>query len=177
MKAAAEKISLYGLRKFTMDEIATELKISKKTIYKYFKSKDDIIVEYFNEIIESDKNYTLENIKADRSLIDKLNTVVYSYHKYRLPVAVVDEAHKFYYDEWQKVQDLKNFKLKLIEDILNAAKEDGVLKNDADLHIVSLMLESVSSTFMDYEFLSKNNMTLLGAMESVLDIILQGILK
>lgn len=177
MKAAAEKISLYGLRKFTMDEIATELKISKKTIYKYFKSKEDIIVEYFNEIIESDKNYTLETIKADRSLIDKLNTVVYSYHKYRLPVAVVDEAHKFYYDEWQKVQDLKNFKLKLIEDILNAAKEDGVLKNDADLHIVSLMLESTSTTFMDYEFLSKNNMTLLGAMESVLGIVLHGILK
>ncbi len=48
------------VEKFTMDDISYDLKISKKTIYKYFKSKNDLISQYFNEIIDSDKKSTLE---------------------------------------------------------------------------------------------------------------------
>lgn len=177
MKAAAEKIQTYGLRKFTMDEIAAELKVSKKTIYKYFKSKDEIIIEYFKEIIETDKEDTLDSMKKASSLEDKLNSIIYSYHKYRLPVNVLDEANKFYHDEWEKIQKLKDFKLNLIEITLKEGLEEGALKSDIQLNIVSSMLESVSNTFLDYEFLSKNDMTMKEAMNEVLRILLYGILK
>ena len=176
MKVAAEKIQIYGLKKFTMDEIAADLKISKKTIYKHFKSKDVIIFEYFNEIIESDKNDTLESIKKDCSLVDKLNSIIYSYHKYKLPVNVLDEAYKFYYDEWEEIQKLKDFKLKLIENTLKEAMEAGILKSNIQLHIVSAILESVSNTFLDYKFLSKNNITMKEAMNEAITILLHGIL-
>ncbi|MPQ31127.1 TetR/AcrR family transcriptional regulator [Clostridium estertheticum] len=177
MKIAAQKIQTYGLRKFTMDEIASELKMSKKTIYKHFKSKDDIIFEYFNEIIESDKNYTIESIKKDGSLEDKLNSIIFSYHKYKLPVNTLDEAHKFYYDEWNKLQDLKDFKLKLIETTLKESMESGVLRDDINLNLISSILESVSNTFLDYKFLSKNNMTMKDAMNETITILLHGILN
>ncbi len=177
MKVAAEKIQAYGLRKFTMDGIATDLKVSKKTIYKHFKGKDDIIFEYFKEIIESDKIYTLEAIKKDSSLAEILNSIIYSYHKYKLPVSILDEAHKFYYEEWEKLQELKNFKLDLIEKALKEGMEDGILRSDVELPIISTILESVSSTFLDYEFLSKNDMTMKQAMNQVITILLHGILK
>ena len=59
---------------FNMDEIATNLKISKKTIYKYFNSKNELIVElveeYFNnlnkaedEIFNSTNLNTFEKIE------------------------------------------------------------------------------------------------------------------
>lgn len=177
MKVAAEKIQTYGLRKFTMDEIAAELKISKKTIYKYFKGKDDIIVEYFNEIIETDKNDTLQSIKKDCSLVDKLNSIIYSYHKYKLPINVLDEAYKFYYHEWEKIQKLKDFKLNLIEKILKEGMEEGILKRDIQLNIISSILESVSNTFLDYKFLNKNDLTIKEAMNQVMTVLLYGILK
>ena len=41
--------------KFTMDDVADELKISKKTIYKEFSSKD--------EIFETMVDYVFDNIK------------------------------------------------------------------------------------------------------------------
>lgn len=177
MRTAVEKIYAYGLRKFTMDEIASELKISKKTIYKYFRSKDEIIVEYFDETVESDKKNTLEAIKKDCPLPEKINDIIYSYHKYRLPASVIDEVHKFYYDEWLKIQELRKFKIKKIEEILIEAKNMGKLKPNVELHIVSSILESISDTFLDYKFLSENNITMKEAMKSVLNILLYGILK
>lgn len=177
MKVAVEKIQTYGLRKFTMDQIASELKISKKTIYNYFKSKDDIIFQYFKEIIESDENYTMEVIKKDVSLEEKLTSIIFSYHKYKLPINILDEAHKFYYEEWEKIQDLKDFKLEIIETTLKEAMESGLLKSDIQLHLISSILESVSNTFLDYKFLSKNNITMKDAMNEMITILLHGILK
>lgn len=177
MKAAAQKIQTYGLRKFTMDEIAVELKVSKKTIYKYFKGKDEIIFEYFKEIIETDKNNTLKSIKKDCSLEDKLTSIIYSYHKYKLPVNVLDEAYKFYYDEWKKIHQLRDFKLNLIEITIKEGMKDGFLRSDIQPHMITLILESISNTFLDYKFLSENDMTMKEAMNEVMTILLHGILK
>ncbi|MDF2884335.1 MAG: TetR family transcriptional regulator, partial [Clostridiaceae bacterium] len=135
------------------------------------------IVEYFKEVIETDKNATLESIKKDCSLVDKLNSIMYSYHKYKLPVKVLDEAYKFYYDEWKKIQELKDFKLNLIEIVLKEGMEEGVLKSNIQLNIISCILESVSNTFLDYEFLRKNDITMKEAMKQVMEILLYGILK
>lgn len=177
LKTAADKIQTYGLKKFTMDEIAAELKVSKKTIYKYFKSKDEIIHEYFREIIETDKKSTLESLKKDSTFVEKLNSIIYAYHKFRLPSHVLDEAYKFYYDEWEKVQELRDFKLKLIESTVQEGVEQGVVKSDIQLHMVTLILESVSKTFLDYKFLSENDLTMKEAMNQVMPILLNGILK
>jgi hypothetical protein len=102
---------------------------------------------------------------------------MYSYHKYKLPVKVLDEAYKFYYDEWKKIQELKDFKLNLIEIVLKEGMEEGVLKSNIQLNIISCILESVSNTFLDYEFLRKNDITMKEAMKQVMEILLYGILK
>src|ERR1700733_4118922 len=40
---AADLFCRYGIRTITMDEIASQLGISKKTIYQFFTDKDDMV--------------------------------------------------------------------------------------------------------------------------------------
>jgi hypothetical protein len=94
-----------------------------------------------------------------------------------LPAHVFDEASKFYIKEWEEVQKLKNYKLKLINDILNEALDKGHLKKDIDLNIVVLMFENTVNTLLSYEFLSKNNMTIQEATDKVIRVILNGIIN
>ena len=42
----------FGIRNLNMDDISSKLKISKKTLYQYFKSKEDLI-----EKLESTANF------------------------------------------------------------------------------------------------------------------------
>lgn len=176
LKTAAEKIQQHGLRKFTMDEIAEELKISKKTLYKYFSGKDEIIHQYFVEIIESDMESTEEALKKAVSLVDKLNAIIYSYHKYRLPKNVYDEANKFYSSELEEVQKLKDYKLGLLNNILKEAVDKGCVKKDTDFNIVGAMLENMVNTLFSYEFLSKSTMNIQEATDKAIKIILYGII-
>jgi len=163
----SKNIELYGLKKFTMDDISYDLKISKKTIYKYFKSKNDLISQYFNEIIDSDKKSTLELLEKKMPLDEKLYNIIYSYHK----------AYKFYPEEFKKIQEFKDFKIDLVKKILKEGKNQGVIGENININIVSLILEKVSDTFLDYKFLTNNNITMKQAMVDLMNILLNGILN
>lgn len=174
---AAEKINLYGLKKFTVDEIATELKISKKTIYKYFKSKDEIIIEYFNAFISSDKESVEETLNGEGEFLEKLHDIVYSKHKYKLPIKLLNEAKLFYPKEWQQVNELKEFKLKAMKEILEKASLEGKINPNINFAVLCKMLEEIRNTFVDYEFLTENKLKSSEAIEEAFKIILHGILN
>ena len=64
-----ELFRLYGVKSVTMDEIARELGISKKTIYQYFKDKDELVCDTTRYLLECDRQ-EFESIqdKADNSI-------------------------------------------------------------------------------------------------------------
>jgi len=44
---AKERFDRFGFKKTTMDEIAMDARVSKKTIYENFKSKEDLFAALF----------------------------------------------------------------------------------------------------------------------------------
>lgn len=176
LDAAAQLIQQYGLKKFTVDEIAAKLKISKKTIYQYFNSKNDIIKEYFETAIESDKNGIINGLNSDKDFFEKIHLIVYSSHRYRLPVKLLNEAKQFYPDEWIKVEELKQFKLNAMQKLLELGTAEGKLRSDIHFGVLSKILERISDMFIDYDFLLQNKLNAREAMDKALEIIFKGIL-
>lgn len=73
-KIIEEALRLYEIQafKFTMDEIAKNLTISKKTIYKYFKTKELLIIEcidvVFQDIYEEHRSIIEEDLEPLKKL-------------------------------------------------------------------------------------------------------------
>lgn len=177
LDVAARLIQQYGLKKFTVNEIAVELKISKKTIYKYFKSKDDIIREYFEIFIESDKSSVLNTLESEEDILKKIHEIVYSNHRYKLPVMLLNEAKKFYPGEWEKIEKLKQFKVDATKKLLEHGSIEGIFKPNIHFGVLSKMLENISDIFIDYDFLVENKLKTTEAIDEALKIIFNGILK
>lgn len=54
-QAANDLVMQYGIRSVSMDDIAAKLGISKKTIYLYFKDKDELVDEIVGDIIVNNR--------------------------------------------------------------------------------------------------------------------------
>ena len=68
---AESKFMIEGFYKISMDSIASELRISKKTIYKYFPSKESL-VECISNRIMTDISGKMESIiNSDLSSLGK----------------------------------------------------------------------------------------------------------
>ena len=57
--------------KFTMDDVANDLHMSKKTIYKYYKDKDSMLIDAVNEFFDTVKK------AEEKILIDKLISLIF----------------------------------------------------------------------------------------------------
>ena len=58
--AAKELFTKYGFKKVSMDEIASEAKVTKKTVYSYFQSKEELL----KYCIKEELSYMKELIKT-----------------------------------------------------------------------------------------------------------------
>ncbi|UMB53393.1 TetR/AcrR family transcriptional regulator [Lutibacter sp. A64] len=97
IKKAGESFLKYGFKSVTMDDIANDLAISKKTIYKHFKNKVELVentISYFHEMVHNtvmcvcDKKYNAiqENFEI-KKIFSKVfehadNSPMYQLQKY-----------------------------------------------------------------------------------------------
>jgi len=56
LEHSMEKFKSVGFIKISMDEIASDLKMSKKTIYKYFHSKEELVEKSLETLMHSFKS-------------------------------------------------------------------------------------------------------------------------
>ena len=62
IQKATEMFLKLGFKSVTMDDIACEMCISKKTIYKYFQNKETLIEEGNVKNFKSSKNEIVESV-------------------------------------------------------------------------------------------------------------------
>lgn len=175
IETASQLIARHGLRRFTLDDLAGQLGISKKTIYKYFTGKDEIISAFFDEVLESDRTSTLQEMNKAAEWRDQFRAVVFSYHKYKLPLPVIDEACALYPMEWEKVEAYRQFKVGLLTDLLNGAVQQGLLRSTIRPEILIFMIEKTSSIIYEHQFLHDHGLTLKQAWEEVYRVFMKGI--
>ena len=69
-----------GFSKVTMREIATDLGMSKKTLYEYFQSKEELLSEVINRLqneVREKIDATIENVEID--FLEKIEKTMLKY--------------------------------------------------------------------------------------------------
>ncbi len=178
---ASEMFQRYGFTKITMEEIASELGISKKTLYKNFSNKEHILKEIINEAkceITSFVEDLIHNKKID--FIEKLKMFMNFLikHSSKLNSPMVQELAKNYPKLWDDIQELrkkkalKNFTL-LIDEGINL----GVFREDINKEVVVLLYISAIHAIINPETLSQLPVSGGQVFENIIKIIFEGILS
>lgn len=181
IEAARELFSIYGYKKVSMDEIANKAKVTKKTIYSYFKDKDELFQYFVFEEIENMRQIIEKNEKLEGSFIDKIHQTVYELLQYR-------KNAKFVVKMVNDTEGLRNEavinKLKLIDDsVQNYLKEKieqaisaGFIK-ECDSDLAAFIIYKVYTALM-YEYqVDGKTIDEKTASDKILKILKEGILN
>ena len=71
IKNAGQLYLKFGIKNITMDSVATELGISKKTLYQYFKDKEDLISQVIDFYLNDGLQIEIKN-PASKNAIDNM---------------------------------------------------------------------------------------------------------
>lgn len=163
--------------KFTMDDIAHDLGISKKTIYTVFQTKEQLfltMVDYIFDGIKESEQQVMGN--DDMDVISKIRSIFkvmperYREIDFRQLYQLKDKYPKIY----KKVEKRLETGWENTIALLEQGMEQGVIRN-VHIPIVKMMLESTLEQFFQRDVLVANHMTYQEALDEVVDIIMDGI--
>lgn len=140
LQCAIAKFTQFGSKHVTLDDLAKELGISKKTIYTFFKNKEDLVASGVESILSEYKHDINRLINSNSS--DPVLSVIliykrgFEYLKYFKPSFIFGlekyypKANKLYIDF------IEELNVDIILKLLIKAKEVGAIREDVNVELI-----------------------------------------
>ncbi len=165
--------------KFTMDDIAKNISISKKTIYKVFNDKEEMFLELVDYLFDGIKDAEMQ-VADDPSLstLDKIRKILgvmpnsYMDIDFRQLYMLRDKYPKIY----EKVEERLENGWELTISLIEQGMKEGVVR-PVKIPVLKMMFEASLEQFFRRDVLISNKMTYQDGLAEVVDIIIDGITK
>jgi TetR/AcrR family transcriptional regulator, cholesterol catabolism regulator len=175
---ADELFNRFGIRSVSMDDIASALGMSKKTLYQYYADKEELVNAVFETLIQENKKRCKGDCEASENSIhefflgldmmqemfSKMNPMLlYDMQKYHPQVYLKFLAHK------------NDFIFQMMRSNLEKGIRDELYRSDMDVDVVAkFRIESVFLAF-NSEVFTNNRTHLVHIEQQLADIFLYGI--
>lgn len=165
-----------GLRKTNLDDLAKELKISKKTIYKYFQSKDKLVTSVVDGIISDVTEINEKAMTDGSSPIEKYMNTFTGVGNYLMKInpQFMKDIQILYPELWNKIENIRSQRLSLFYEIIRDGVNDGTFRAMNPTVAVQVITASISAV-LNPGFLTGHSLTTEEAVDDLKRILLNGI--
>ncbi len=143
----------YGLQHITMDDIAKKCGVSKKTIYKYFENKDDLLRQVIELQIKELKKEIFENKQISENALQELILFFDYINKlsFSISASFGRELKKYYPTIFLEVVKHKNsIVLPFLRKNISKGKQEGCYKIDINTEEICESFNDISKIiFLD----------------------------
>ena len=166
-----------GFYKVSMDELASELRMSKKTIYKHFSSKEELVEAGVDMFLKEIKQNVDNIFSAESNAIMKLiNFLIFIGQTFsKASEKAIMELQKYMPHIWKKIDEFRTSLItRNFTALINQGKEEGLFIDKPTEIILTVYISSIRA-IVNPEFLINNKFTPKQAFEYTFDILLNGV--
>ncbi|MEE1304456.1 MAG: TetR/AcrR family transcriptional regulator [Agathobacter sp.] len=178
LEATIKVFNKKGL-KFTMDDIASELSMSKKTIYTVFKDKETMFYQMVDYCFDNIKRSEDQVINDDSlSTVEKIRKILcvlpegYKDIDFRQLYLLKDKYPKIYFKVEERLENGWESTISLI----NQGVEEGSIR-PVKIQVFKTMMEATIEQFFQRDILIANHISYQEALDEVVNILVDGIIS
>lgn len=179
LKIAEQLFLKFGIRNVTMDEIASELGISKKTIYQHFEDKDAIVHEIAERMMQCDIEEGERIYKECKNAIDAVfkEAELFKNNAALMNPTLVYDLKKYHPRTWELFQKHKQGTfLKMVKQNLQDGVAQGLYRANINIEVLSILrMEEVEFAF-DVNAFPPNKFNQIEVHTTFIDHFLRGVL-
>ncbi len=139
LNGARELVMQYGVRSLTMDDIASHLGISKKTLYQFVANKAELVHKVTAQMIEYTDSQFCKHIQEDWNPIDELIRIYEQNSKMALRMnhTILHELRKFYPESFKLLEEHKwNRVYHQVLENMQRGQKIGLYRQDMNIEII-----------------------------------------
>src|SRR5438309_3901653 len=168
----------YGIRSVSMDDIAAQLGMSKKTLYQYYTDKDELVHAVFVDMMEQNQ----VQCKQDRQRAENpVHEIFLAFDMVQemftnMNPAVLFEMQKYHPTTFRKFQEYKNgFLYQMIRTNIETGIKEEVYRDDVDVDVLTrYRIHSIMLAF-DPEVFPANRTRMVHIEQQLLELFLHGL--
>lgn len=154
--AAFDQFRQYGFKSVTMDDLAKNLGVSKKTLYELFKDKDELVLESVMFMLHDNQLKTEQAFKVSHNAVEQIIKILQLMEGMVRGMNMVCymEMQKFYPSAYKFLQKHKqDFLYKCVSENLKQGISEGLYREDIDIEIITrFRMESALIVFQNNIF-------------------------
>lgn len=178
--AAAERLFIeHGFSRVTMDEIASALGMSKKTLYRHFQSKEELcsaaVDALFTELDEALRRIVEDDsLPFEQRLAQYFSEISVAFEKARGPLLrdLMRDAPDLYQ---RVVTERKEIVKRRTRALFKDGMRDGALRNDVPDRFIVALIMVISEHLIHPDRLAELQMSPRQAFERSISVILDGL--
>ncbi len=149
---AANMFRTYGIRAVTMDMLASQLGISKRTIYEIFRDKDELLQGVLKYMGEKQQEIIKKVFGESENIVEAIFTLLdlMSAHFRKMSPAFKFDMEKYHYDilNTLKENDRMPYYIDNAE-MLRRGIREGIFRNDIDIDVTNNCIYGVMKLSVD----------------------------
>ena len=170
-----------GYSKVTMDELAIELHMSKKTLYQFFKNKqlllESVIYDFFQEFQEKIDQIIKQKDDSGLGVLKQFMSLVQSQVS-QFNIKAFEDIRKNNPKAWQIISRLRKKMINNeLRELLKQGKKEGTIRKDIDLYIIVLVILNIVQSIAIPEVISQFSYSTEEVIEMIARMIMSGISK
>lgn len=174
---ASSLMNKYGISSVTMDDIAKECHISKRTLYEQIPDKRTLVWQcvLYNRKVQQDKAQNLMN-NSD-STLDALLNIYRNARKTLTESSSVfyKDMHRLYPDMEKRCREMHREQSQSFANFLARGVKEEMFRNDIDFELAADIFMSQTSSIMKEMAVTKEPQSIIKMMNTALVIFLRGI--
>ncbi|MBM3427142.1 MAG: TetR/AcrR family transcriptional regulator [Bacteroidetes bacterium] len=178
LEIAMAQFARFGVRTITMEDLARQAGISKKTIYQEFEDKKDLVKAVFAAILDQDQKRLAFILEQGDGVIEHLvqTSKMMRERLTSINPLVILEVQKYFPEAWNLFESFKQETIQqdLIK-VLERGKELGYFRTEIDSRVLARVRLNQITTAFDPKNFAEPDYNLVEDQMIILDHFLHGI--
>ena len=140
LKRVEELFLRFGIKSITMDDVARELGISKKTLYQFVESKDDLVQKMLSRHIEQEKTTCNILFGAASNALEEMYIVIEgdTQQLKQMKANIIHDLQRYHPEAWEKVSEYqRGFLYTVVRNNLERGIREGLYRSNLDVDIMT----------------------------------------
>jgi len=172
-----DKLFKEGFYKTTMDDVASELGMSKKTVYKFFPSKEDLVMAIAKHFMNKMKSKIIPALNSDKNAIEKLGELIkiLAGASEKFSTKRMEEMRRHFPEIWNEIDSFRTkMMFENITKVINQGKAEGLFIDYPTSIVMNMLVASIRSV-VNPDFILNNNFSIIEAARTAFKILIGGI--
>ncbi|MFN5890570.1 MAG: TetR/AcrR family transcriptional regulator [Bacteroidota bacterium] len=150
----------FGIRSVTMDDVAKEISVSKKTIYSCFRDKNELVLSIINEHVKENDDQINAIVESESNPIKRFAQIAaYIIQRHnQLNPALINDLKKYHPEAYEKISRFREEKVIMhVMRSITDGREQGLFRADFNDIVIAHAFSALTFAIFESESLAALN--------------------